>query len=259
MRCAMSCLADVAFSQEKETAPKNKFMVFGNTYVTTPETAKASILASIGKAVEDAGIDFVIIVGELTMGATTDQFAALKHVVDHSPVPVFVTASNHDLVYDNGDWKTGADDNYARFRKMLKAETEYTISKGRSLFVMQSQQGSVGANFTNNEVAKIENETSYDFVYHVVEQSLGAQINRKSKPMIGINGGNKEVRVHNLNGRHVKVVPIEHKTTDNETDYLVFKEGEGFVTIDSYIDRRLNKSFRIVVDRSLGTCSVEPR
>ena len=58
-------------------------------------------------------------------------------------------------------------------------------------------------------------------------------------------------------GRHVKVVPIEHKGTDEEDDYLIFKESEGLVVVDSYIDRELNKSFKIVIDRSAGTSSVE--
>ena len=36
-----------------------------------------------------------------------------------------------------------------------------------TLFIMQSHKGGVGAKFTNSELAKIENKTSYDFVYQV--------------------------------------------------------------------------------------------
>lgn len=240
-----------------KSASRNTFMVLGNTYITNPEKAQASILASINKAVEDADIDFVIIVGELTISATTDQFKAIKYVIDNSPVPVYVTASNHDLVYTNGDWKSGTSDNYARFSEILETETEYTITKGRSCFIMQSHTDSIGTDFTNIELAKLENSTSYDFVYHVIEESLSSEINRESKPIIGINGGNKEVKHFVLGGRHVKVVPIEHKYTKDEDDYLIFKEHEGYVVVDSYIDRSLNSSFKIIIDRSLGTCAVE--
>ena len=38
---------------------------------------------------------------------------------------------------------------------------------------------------------------------------------------------------------------------------MIFKENEGYVVVDSYVDRSLNKSFNIVIDRSAGTCSVE--
>ncbi|MEP5341948.1 MAG: hypothetical protein ABJL44_18190 [Algibacter sp.] len=87
---------------------------------------------------------------------------------------------------------------------------------------------------------------------------MNSEINHESKPIIGINGGNKtEVKHAVLGGRHVKVVPIEHKYTEDEDDYLIFKEGEGYVMLDSYIDRGLNRSFKIVIDRSSGTCSVE--
>ncbi|MEP3479963.1 MAG: metallophosphoesterase [Fuerstiella sp.] len=254
---AVHCLPDSAFAQKQEPVAKNKFMVFGNTYVTNPKVATASILASINKAVQDANIDFVIIVGELTLGATVDQFAAVKQVIDTSPVPVYVTASNHDLVYANGDWKSGKHDDYARFSKMLNTQTEYTIPQGRSLFIMQSHKGGVGTRFTNNELAKIENTTSYDFVYQVVEESLGTDINLKSKPIIGINGGNKGVHQYIVSDHHAKVVPIEHKRTDEEDDYLIFKENEGSVTVDSYIDRKLNKSFKIMIDRVSRTCSIE--
>ena len=254
---AVSCLPDPVLAQKKEPVAKNKFMVFGNTYVTNSKVATASILASINKAVQDANIDFVIIVGELTMGATVDQFAAVKHVVDTSPVPVYVTASNHDLVYANGNWRSGKDDDYALFSKMLKTKTEYTILKGRSLFIMQSHKGDVGTSFTNKELEKIENTTSYDFVYHVIEASLGTDINHKSRPIIGINGGNKEVHCYIVANHHAKVVPIEHKKTDEEDDYLIFKENEGYVTVDSYIDRKLNKSFNILIDRASRTCSIE--
>ena len=120
-----------------EPVSRNTFMVFGNTYIQTSET-KTSILASINKAVEDANIDFVIMVGELTISAAVDQFKAVKYVMDNSPVPVYVTASNHDLVYTYVDGKRSADDNYARFSEILESETEYTISKGGSYFIMQS-------------------------------------------------------------------------------------------------------------------------
>lgn len=250
-------LTNTAFAQQSEPASRNTFMVFGNTYITAPEKAKASILASINKAVEEADIDFVIMVGELTISGAADQFAAVKSVMDDSPVPVYVTTSNHDLFYANGDWKSGKHDNYARFSNMLKTKTEYTISKGRSCFIMQSHAGSTGTDFTNRELANIENNTSYDFVYHVVEASLGADINRNSKPIIGINGGHKEVKLHVIAGRHVRVVPIEHKLTDLEDDYLIFKEHDGYVMVDSYIDRSLNKSFKVLIDRPAGTCSVE--
>jgi hypothetical protein len=166
-------------------ASRNTFMVFGNTYITKLET-KTSILASINQAVKDADIDFVIMVGELTMGATVDQFKAVQYVMENSSVPVHVTASNHDLVY------------------------------------------------------------------HVIEASLGAEIDRKNKPMIGINGGTKEAKYHVIANRHVKVVPIENKATDQEDDYLIFIENEGFVVVDSYVDRRLDKSFKILIDRSAG-------
>ncbi|YCM46910.1 hypothetical protein V2O64_25675 (plasmid) [Verrucomicrobiaceae bacterium 227] len=235
---------------------RNTFMVFGNTYITKLET-KTSILASINQAVKDAEIDFVIMVGELTMGATVDQLNAVKYVIKNSPVPVHVTASNHDLAYDNGDWKTGKSDDYARFREMLKTETEYTLTKGRSHFIMQSHPEKVGTDFTKKELEKLEANTAYDFVYHVTEASLGAEIDRKNKPLIGINGGSKEAKYHVIANRHVKVVPIENKATDIEDDYLIFKENEGFVVVDSYVDRRLDQSFKIMIDRSAGTCSVE--
>lgn len=235
----------------------NTFMVFGNTYITSLET-KTSILDSIKQAVKDAEIDFVIMVGELTMNATADQFNAVKFVIEHSPVPVHVTASNHDLVYLNGDWKSGNHDNFDRFRNMLQTETEYTLSKGRSHFIMQSDTGKVGTEFTKKALAKLEGTNDFDFVYHVAEASLGAEIDRrKNKPLIGINGGTKEVKHHVIAGRHVKVVPIENKKTDNEDDYLIFKENEGFVVVESYVDRRLDQSFKIVIDRAAGTCSVE--
>ncbi|MEP1486833.1 MAG: hypothetical protein ABJK28_00240 [Algibacter sp.] len=87
---------------------------------------------------------------------------------------------------------------------------------------------------------------------------MNSEINHESKPIIGINGGNKtEVKHVVLGGRHVKVVPIEYKYTEDEDDYLIFKEGEGYVMVDSYIDRGLNRSFKIIIDRSSGTCSVE--
>lgn len=233
-------------------------MVFGNTYITKIET-RTSILASINQAVKDEDIDFVIMVGELTMGATVEQFNAVKYVMEHSPVPVHVTASNHDSAYDNGDWKTGKSDNYARFRKMLKTETEYTLTKGRSHFIMQSHINKIGTDFTKKELKKLEGNTAYDFVYHVMEASQGAEIDRKNKPLIGINGGTKEVKYHVIANRHVKVVPIENKATDVEDDYLIFKENEGFVIVDSYLDHRLDKSFKILIDRSAGTCSVEQK
>ncbi len=233
-------------------------MVFGNTYITKLET-KTSILTSINQAVKDADIDFVIMVGELTMGATVEQFNAVKYVMENSPVPVHVTASNHDLAYDNGDWKTGKSDDYARFRKMLKIETEYSLSIGRSHFIMQSHTEKIGADFTKHELEKLEENTAYDFVYHITEASLGAEIDRKNKPLIGINGGTKEVKYHVIANRHVKMVPIENKATDIKDDYLIFKENEGFVTVDSYLDRRLDKSFKIIIDRSAGTCSVEKK
>lgn len=235
---------------------KNTFMVFGNTYIQKFET-KTSILKSIHQAVQDADIDFVIMVGELTIGATIDQFKAVQDVIKNSPVPVYVTASNHDLVYHNGDWKTGKHDDFARFRKMLKTETEYTFSKGRSHFIMQSHTDKSGTEFTKKELAKLEGETSYDFVYHVKEASLGHEIDRKIQPLIGINGGTKEVKYHVIANRHVKVIPIENKPTDLEDDYLIFKENKGYVEVDSYVDRRLDKSFKIVIDRAAGTCSVE--
>lgn len=235
---------------------RNTFMVFGNTYITKLET-KTSILASINQAVKDADIDFVIMVGELTMGATVDQLNAVKYVIENSPVPVHVTASNHDLAYDNGDWKTGKSDDYARFRKILKTETEYILSKGRSHFIMQSHPEKIGTDFTKKALEKLKGNTSYDFVYHVTEASLGAEIDRKNKPIIGINGGSKEAKYHVIAGRHVKVVPIENKATDVEDDYLIFKENEGFVVVDSYLDRRLDQSFKVMIDRSAETCSVE--
>ncbi|MCK0160533.1 hypothetical protein [Allomuricauda sp. F6463D] len=240
------------------SAPRNTFMVFGNTYVKTPEKAQTSIMASINKAVEDADIDFVIIVGELTISAGIDQFNVIKYVMNNSPVPVYVTASNHDLVYDNGDWKTGNDDDYDRFRKMLKTETEYILSKGRSRFIMQSHTDSIGTDFTSYELAKLENNKRYDFVYQVTEVPLIAPINLTSKPVVGISGGNPNgVKLEPLSGRHVRVWPTENKINDDEDDYLIFKENEGFLVVDSYVDRSLNKSFKIIIDRSAGTLSVE--
>lgn len=259
----LTCIALCAEPNPEATQTKsepaeslNTFMVFGNTYVTTLET-KDSILASINQAVKDAQIDFVIMVGELTMNATAEQFQAIQLVIKNSPVPVHVTASNHDLVYDNGDWKTRKHDNYARFRKMLQTETEYTLTKGRSHFIMQSHTNQVGTNFTKKALAELEGKASYDFVYHVTEASLGAEIDRKNKPIIGINGGTKEVKHHLIAGRHVKVIPIENKPTDKEDDYLIFKENEGYVVVDSYLDRRLDKSFKILINRSAETCSIE--
>lgn len=250
-----------AAQTKSETAEsRNTFMVFGNTYVTTLET-KDNILASINQAVKDAKIDFVIMVGELTMGATIEQFQAIQYIIKNSPVPVHVTASNHDLAYDNGNWKTGKPDDYARFRKMLKTETEYTLTKGRSHFIMQSHTNKIGTDFTKKALTKLEGKTgkiSYDFVYHVTEASLGAEIDRKLKPIIGINGGNrKEVKHHVIAGRHAKVIPIENKYTDKKDDYLIFKESEGYVVVDSYLERLLDKSFKIVINRSAGTCSIE--
>ncbi|MCK0157287.1 hypothetical protein MWU65_08875 [Cellulophaga sp. F20128] len=240
-----------------DSVSRNTFMVLGNTYIKTLG-AKTSILASINKAVEDAQIDFVIMVGELTIGASKEQFKAVKYVMANSPVPVYVTASNHDLAYDNGDWKTGKSDNYARFRRMLETETEYTISKGRSYFIMQSHIDSIGTNFTNNELKKLENNTTYDFVYHVIEVPLIGAINLDNKPVIGISGGSsKGVNINAFNGRHVRVRPTENKINDDEDDYLIFKENEGFVVVESYVDRSLNKSFKINMNRSTGTCSVE--
>lgn len=261
----LSCIYSWALPDEvkKDTqpaphsTPRNTFMVFGNTYITKLET-KTSILTSINKAVKDADIDFVIMVGELTIGATVDQFNAVKYVMDHSPVPVYVTASNHDLVYGKGGWKSGKHDDYARFRKMLKTETEYTFSKGRSHFIMQSHTDNVGTNFTKKEIEKIKDNNSYDFVYHVIEASLGPEIDRKNKPMIGINGGSKKgAKCHMIENRHARVVPIENKYTDNEDDYLIFKENEGYVMIDSYVDRSLNNRFKMTIDRTTGTCSVQ--
>ncbi|MDW5290136.1 hypothetical protein [Formosa sp. PL04] len=92
-----------------ESTSRNTFMVIGNTQVQTFDT-KISILASMNKAVVDAHIDFVNMVGEVNIGATVDQFKAVKYVMDNSPVPVYVTASNHDLVYANGDWESGISD-----------------------------------------------------------------------------------------------------------------------------------------------------
>ncbi|MEN8865685.1 MAG: hypothetical protein ABF381_08895 [Akkermansiaceae bacterium] len=238
------------------TVTRNTFMVFGNTYITKLET-KTSILASINKAVKDAEIDFVIMVGELTMSATPEQFQAVQFVIENSPVPVHVTASNHDLTYDNGDWKTGKPDDYAHFRKMLETETEYTLTKGRSHFIMQSRTDETGTDFTKKALAKIRKKTDYDFVYHVMEASLGAEIDRKNEPIIGINGGTREVKYHVIADRHVKVIPIENKETDKEDDYLIFKENDGYAVVDSYVDRRLDQSFKIVIDRAAGTCSVE--
>lgn len=241
-----------------ESVSKNTFMVFGNTYIKTPEKAQKSIMASINKAVEDADIDFVIMVGELTISAAVDQFKVVKYVMDNSPVPVYVTASNHDLAYTNGDWKSGTSDNYARFSEMLETETEYTIPKGRSYFIMQSHIDSIGTNFTNNELERLEKNTSYDFVYHVVEVPLIGAINLDSKPVIGISGGNPNgVKRSVLDGRHIRVSPTENKINDNEDDYLIFKENEGYVVVESYVDRSLNKSFKIIIDRSAGTCSDE--
>lgn len=243
---------------KQDPVSRNTFLVFGNTYIKTPELAQKNIMASINKAVEDADIDFVIMVGELTISAAIDQFNVVKYVMDNSPVPVYVTASNHDLAYDNGDWKTGNDDDYDRFREMLKTETEYTFSKGRSFFIMQSHIDSIGIDFTNNELAKIESKTSYDYVYHVVEVPLRNTINLESKPVIGISGGNPtEVKRSVLDGRHIRVSPTENKINDDEDDYLIFKENEGYVVVESYVDRSLNKSFKIIIDRSAGTCIVE--
>ena len=251
--------AEPEATQTKSEPPEspNTFMVFGNTYVTKLET-KDSILASINQAVKDAKIDFVIMVGELTMGATIEQFQAIQFVIKNSPVPVHVTASNHDLVYDNGDWKTGKPDNYARFRKMLKTETEYTLTKGPSHFIMQSHTDKVGIAFTKKALAKLQGKTNYDFVYHVAEASLGAEIDRKNKPIIGINGGSRKgVKHHLIANRHAKVIPIENKDTDKEDNYLIFKENKGYVVVDSYVDRLLDKSFKIMINRSAGTCSIE--
>lgn len=157
-----------------------------------------------------------------------------------------------------GDWKSGTHDNYARFSEMLNTETEYTFSRGHSCFIMQSHSGAIGTDFTNNELVKLEDDAAYDFVYHVIEGSLSGEINLASKPIIGSNGGNKNgVKYHLLGGRHVKVVPIEHKFSDDEDDYLIFKEKDGSIVVDSYVDRSLDKSFRLRVDRSAGTCSVE--
>jgi hypothetical protein len=238
------------FKQKEPFKPvsRNTFMVFGNTYIMNPAEAKTSILASINKAVEDANIEFVIIVGEVTMNAAVDEFKAVKYVMDNSPVPVYVTASNHDLV----------DDSYAQFSEMLETETEYTFSKGRSFFIMQSHIDSIGTNFTNKELAKLENSTAYDFVYQVVEIPLADGINLDSKPIIGIRGANPwDARLNVLDGRHVIVWPMRNKDNDNEDDYLIYKENEGYVVVDSYVDRSLNKSFKITIDRSAGTSSFE--
>ena len=62
-----------------------------------------------------------------------------------------------------------------------------------------------------------------------MEASLGAEIDRKNKPIIGVNGGTKEAKYHVIANRHVKVVRIENKATDQDDDYLIFKESEGFV------------------------------
>jgi hypothetical protein len=240
------------FKQKESSKPvsRNTFMVFGNTYIKTPDKAKTSILASINKAVEDADIEFVIMVGELTISGAVDQFEAVKYVMDNSPVPVYVTASNHDLV----------DDSYARFSEMLETETEYTISKGGSYFIMQSHADSIGTNFAKNELAKLENNTSYDFVYQVTEgpAAFNETMNLDSKPIIGFRGGNRTgVELRAVDGRHVKIVPTENNANDNEDDYLILKENEGYVVVDSYVDRSLNKSFKIIIDRSAGTSSFE--
>ncbi len=140
--------------------------------------------------------------------------------MDNSPVPVYVTASNHDLVYTYVDGKRSINDNYARFSEMLQTQTEYTISKGRSYFIMQSHIDSIGTNFTNNELAKLENNTFYDFVYQVVEIPLADEINLDSKPIIGIRGANPwDARLNALDGRHVIVWPMRNKDNDNEDDY----------------------------------------
>ena len=254
---AFSSLAVSVFGQDETDALRNTFMVFGNTYIQTSE-AKTSIMASIHNAVEDADIDFVIMVGELTIGATVEQFRTVKYVMENSPVPVYVTASNHDLAYDNEDWKTGTSDDYARFSEMLQTETEYSISKSRSCFIMQSHIDRIGVDFTNRELAKHEDNSSFDFVYHVIEVPLVGAINLDVKPVIGISGGSiKGFHVSAPGGRHVRVRPSENKINDVEDDYLIFKENEGFVVVDSYVDRSLNKSFKITIDRSAGTCSVE--
>ena len=239
---------------------RNTFMVFGNTYIKTPDMAKTSILESINKAVKDADIDFVIMVGELTISAAVDQFKAAKYVMDNSPVPVYVTASNHDLVYTHVDGKRRTNDNFARFSKILENETEYTTSKDGSYFIMLSHADSIGTNFAKNELVKLENNTSYDFVYLVTEGpvAFNETMNLDSKPIIGIRGGNRTgVELKEIDGRHVKIIPTENNANDNEDDYLILKENEGFVVVDSYVDRSLNESFKIIIDRSAETCSVE--
>ena len=51
-----------------------------------------------------------------------------------------------------------------------------------------------------------------------MEASLGAEIDRKNKPIIGVNGGTKEAKYHVIANRHVKVVRIENKATDQDDD-----------------------------------------
>ncbi|MCM8536043.1 MAG: metallophosphoesterase [Lentisphaeraceae bacterium] len=236
---------------------RNTFMVLGNPYVEFPEEAKKSIMGSIEQAVEDADIDFVIIVGELTINATTEQFQAVKYIMENSPVPVYVTAGNHDLAYDNGDWQTGIPDDYAYFTEMLDTEAEYSFSKGRSYFIMQSHDDDVGYDFTNNILAELEDDTSYDFVYQVTESPLRNGIDLAVKPLIGITGGNKNGNKCQLvSGRHPRFVPIEHKYTEDEVDYLIVKENDGYILLDSYLDRTLDTTWKVTIDRSAGTSSI---
>ncbi|MCM8533641.1 MAG: hypothetical protein NE330_20925, partial [Lentisphaeraceae bacterium] len=202
---------------------------------------------------KDSDIDFVIIVGELTRNADVDEFNAVKYIMDNSPVPVYVSGSNHDLV---GNYWSGRHDDYARFKSILGVQPEYAITKGRSRFIFQSHSDSVGYDFVDKELAKLEDDTSYDFVYQITE-SAQSGIEMDVKPFIGITGGNgREAKCLTVRGRHPRFNPLEHKDREDEDDYFIVKENDGYILLDSYVDHTLDKTWKVDVNRSAGTGSV---
>ncbi|MFO7676056.1 MAG: metallophosphoesterase [bacterium] len=78
-----------------------RFAVFGDPQIDKFGTNR---LTRFRPEVAAQGIDFVLVLGDLTHDATEDQVTLVRALLDSLGVPYYATAGNHDL-YQRGSWE----------------------------------------------------------------------------------------------------------------------------------------------------------
>lgn len=91
-----------------------RFAILGDPHVGLADKSVESALRQMG----DAGVDFIVAIGDVTKDGQSEDFARAKGLFDAASVPVIATLGNHDLWKRDPSEPSGVD----KFRSTFGAE-----------------------------------------------------------------------------------------------------------------------------------------